>query len=166
MLPILGEQEKDALIQQYNIEALREAKEKNNNDEVAILIDIVSEGKIGLVHGSQFNVGLEVQPDCYHALHTAEYQSLAILHNHPGLSYFSYDDLGYFVQFPSIKATTVVTNQGKVWSISKKENYDDEIVFNLYEEFIEKLQDKTIEQSNAVEEFLEKAYSYIERSKQ
>lgn len=54
---------------------------------------------------------------------TAEKQSLEVIHNHPGLSYFSLADIAYFLKWDSIETLTIITNQGKVWYIRKTENF-------------------------------------------
>ena len=39
--------------------------------------------------------------------------------------YRIYDDIGKFIQYPSIRTLAIVTNQGKVWYLTKKESFDD-----------------------------------------
>lgn len=82
-------------------------------------------------------------------------------HNHPGLTYFSGDDLGVFLSYPSIKTIMVVTNMGKVWQLTKKDGYQDERMLECYWGIIKKNPGAKIDEIVAL--FLESTYKYIER---
>ena len=95
-------------------------------------------------------------------LRTGELRSITMSHNHPGLSYFSYDDIGKFIQYPSIRTLAIVTNQGKVWYLTKKESFDDLRAFELYNDIGRKYNGKR--EKDAVAEFLEELYNFVERN--
>jgi hypothetical protein len=77
------------------------------------------------------SINVEANTDMYHLLRTSEPQSLELLHNHPGLSYFSMRDIWFFLQYDSIKTMTIVTNKGNVWYMNKTEKYSKESLFDL-----------------------------------
>ena len=149
-------------IQEMHKEILRISREQNMSNEVAMIIG--SGGKVSApVLGEKNNVNVTGDPEIYHALRSSDFRSITLAHNHPGLSYFSYEDIGIFVQYPSIQTMTVVSNQGKVWYISKKEKYDDEKVLELYLKTGEKMSGE--KNTDVVEKFLKSAYNMIERGK-
>ena len=53
-----------------------------------------------------------------------------LLHNHPGQSYFSLQDVVAFSQNPAIGVMSIVTNQGNVWMISKTSKFNRDAVFD------------------------------------
>ena len=98
----------------------------------------------------------------YHLLRTSEPQSLELLHNHPGLSYFSMQDIRFFLKYDSIKTMTIVTNKGNVWYITKNEKYDRKGVYDLMGSLTK---EKNVDYDEVVEKFLKQSYNLgIERN--
>ena len=111
-------------IQQTHRELLRFAKEQNDSNEVVGLLDITTGDRLPFVKGNRESVNVEADADAYHWLRTKPARSIMLLHNHPGQSYFSMNDLGFFAHYPQIGAMSIVTNQGKVWWIRKTDKYE------------------------------------------
>lgn len=51
-----------------------------------------------------------------------------MLHNHPGQSGFSLNDLAVFTINNSIKTMTIVTNKGRIKFISKTEHFKEKVM--------------------------------------
>lgn len=103
---------------------LQYAKDNNNSDEVAALLDITTGEQLPFVKGDQVSVNIEADADSYHWLRTKPERSIVLMHNHPGQSYFSMNDLSVFFHYPQLETMTIVTNQGKVWWIKKTDRYN------------------------------------------
>ena len=98
----------------------------------------------------------------YHLLRTSEPQSLELLHNHPGLSYFSMPDIWFFLQYDSIKTMTIVTNKGNVWYMNKNDGYDRSGAYALMRKIVK---EKGADYDAVVEKFLKQSYNLgIERN--
>lgn len=148
-------------IQNMNKSILRFSLENNNSNEVAM---VYKDGYISSpVIGGQRNVDILSDPGVAHMLRSSEFRSITLSHNHPGLSYFSYDDIGVFVQYPSIRTLMIVTNRGKVTFLSKTKQYNDVDIVKLYNRIGSQFNGK--EEKDAVEAFLSEAYNSIERGK-
>lgn len=148
-------------LQEMNKAILRFSKDNNQSNEVAM---IYKDGNTSSpVAGEQRQVDILSNPEVAHALRSSELRSITLSHNHPGLSYFSYDDLGVFVQYPSIRTIMLVTNQGKVAYLTKTEKYEDVKMVELYNNIGKRFNGK--KESETVEAFLAEAYNSIERSK-
>lgn len=85
-----------------------------------------------------------------------------LCHNHPGQSYFSLQDVAVFLKNDSIGTMSIVTNQGKVWTISKTARFDYDAAFaELYK--YRGVSEK--EWDDVIDSFLKNGYTYgIERS--
>lgn len=151
-------------IQDMHRNLLKYSRESNMSNEVGMAYQV---GNVvsNPVKGSQSFIDLESDADMYHLLYSSEQRSILLAHNHPGLSYFSYADIGMFVQYPSIGTMTVVTNQGKVWYIQKKENYDDLKALGTYREILSSVQDVEELGEDAVDSFFLKMHNQIERGR-
>lgn len=86
---------------------------------MAGLLDLTTGEHLHFVKGDQTAVDIEADADTYHWLRTRPERSILLLHNHPGQSYFSMNDIQMFLVNDSIGAMSIVTNQGNVWTISK-----------------------------------------------
>lgn len=150
------------LMKELNKQILTISRDSNNSNEVAMAI---SNEKISKpVLGKQNKVNVYEDPDMYHILRgsDAKMRSVILSHNHPGLSYFSVGDLEIFAENPSIKTMEIVTNQGKVWYISKKDNYDDIEAHSTLKSLIRENKEGG---EKVVEVFLESIYNMIERNR-
>ncbi|WP_250790321.1 hypothetical protein [Staphylococcus aureus] len=59
-----------------------------------------------------------------------------MLHNHPGQSKFSLNDLAVFTINNSIKTMTIVTNKGRIKFISKTEHFKEKVMKKLIENLL------------------------------
>ena len=147
-------------IQEMNKVILRTAMNQNNSNEVAMLWKS-GEGVGHPVLGEKGSVDFLSDPEMSHTLRSSPMRSIVLSHNHPGLTYFSCDDLGVFLSYPSIKTIMIVTNMGKVYQLTKKDGYQDEQMIEHYWDIIGKNPGAKIDKIVAL--FLESTYKYIER---
>lgn len=141
---------------------LKHSRKKNNNNEVACLVNVISGERYSLVNGSNDEVCILKDTNSFHAMVTAESHELMLCHNHPACSYFSNRDILFFLGNKSIKVMSIVTNQGKVWFINKLEKYDTKAAWKLYAECSKKYGE---DYDKAIGAFLKKGYTVgIERN--
>jgi hypothetical protein len=110
-------EEQSKAIQQQHKELLKIAREKNNNFEVALIL----------------NNNLEAGNPLFGRDNDVEFgllngTNLAVLHNHPRGSGFSANDLKFFCQCDQVKTLTIVKNNGQVEYITKSERFNPEIL--------------------------------------
>lgn len=144
-------------------ELLSYSKKYNNSNEVLALRKITNTEKTptNFVKGTEDSVDFLGDSDTFHLLVNSSNRSLELVHNHPGLSYFSMNDINIFMIYPSIKTMMIVTNQGKTWYINKLDNFNFEEAKSVMKDILEKHEDKDV----AIEKFLKKGYSFgIERN--
>ena len=158
-----GADDRTALfIQQTHKELLRFAQKQNDSNEVACLLDLTTGEKLDFVKGDQISVNIEADAASYHWLRSKPEKSVMLCHNHPGQSYFSLQDVAIFLTNRPIRTMSIVTNQGKVWTITKTERFD----FNKAYTELAKYRGTTGKKWNdAIDSFLKNGYTYgIERS--
>lgn len=148
-------------VQQVHKELLRFAKEQNDSNEVAGLLDLTTGEQLHFVKGDQTAVDIEADADTYHWLRTRPERSILLLHNHPGQSYFSMNDIQMFLVNDSIGAMSIVTNQGNVWTISKTDKYNRKNVFN---ELLRCREECGSDLDKAIDRFLDAGYNLGIRS--
>lgn len=148
--------ENNILVQKTHKELLKFAKEENDSNEVASLVELQRNKKIPFVKGNRHEVNIYSDSKMYHLLRTAEKQSLVLCHNHPGNTDFSANDISIFMRHDTIKAMTIVTNKGKVKIISKNNKFQVIQASELMKRCM-KMNNYNIEKS--IEEFLKKCYS-------
>ncbi|HDK5727307.1 TPA: phage head morphogenesis protein, partial [Staphylococcus pseudintermedius] len=113
--------EENKFIQEKHKELLKDAKENNNSDEVVY----ISKGdSVSKVYGNQTSVEISPGSEAGNWLKYSPNQSLILMHNHPGSSIFSVNDIFMFVNSKSLKTLTILTNLGQVKYITKTNNYD------------------------------------------
>lgn len=148
-------------IQETHKELLRFAQTQNNSNEVACLLDLTTGEKLDFVKGDQVSVNVEADAASYHWLQSKSPKSLMLCHNHPGQSYFSMNDISVFMYYPQIKSLSIVTNQGKVWHITKLDRFDFDEARRAMENAIIKSKGNG---DKAVDLFLKECYNYgVER---
>lgn len=148
-------------IQETHKELLRFAQKQNDSNEVACLLDLTTGEKLDFVKGDQISVDLERDAASYHWLRNSPEKSLMLCHNHPGQSYFSDSDLVLFLEHEAIGTLSIVTNQGKVWTISKTQGYNFKTAFS---EFKKCILASNGNHDNAIDSFLKNGYNYgVER---
>ena len=106
------------------------------------------------------SVDVESSPEAYHWLRTKPPKSIMLCHNHPGQSYFSMQDIRKFLQYGSIRSMTVVTNQGKVWVISKTDKFESKAA---YAKLIELSRRYGKDMDLIVDKFTRDGYNGVER---
>ncbi|MBR5180544.1 MAG: hypothetical protein IKW90_17350 [Lachnospiraceae bacterium] len=110
----------------YARQLLVVSKESNNSNEVSITVELNDKGisdKYGLCLGSEHMVDILSDPRSYHIIHSCSSCAVVILHNHPSTQTLSLWDISFFIKYATIKIMAVVTNQGNIHYIMKKENY-------------------------------------------
>ena len=148
-------------IQETHKELLRFAQKQNDSNEVACLLDLTTGEKLDFVKGDQISVDIERDAASYHWLRHSPEKSLMLCHNHPGQSYFSDSDLVLFLEHEAIGTLSIVTNQGKVWTISKTQGYNFKTAFS---EFKKCILTSNGNHDNAIDSFLKNGYNYgVER---
>ncbi len=148
-------------IQETHKELLRFAQKQNDSNEVACLLDLTTGEKLDFVKGDQISVDIEGDAASYHWLRNSPEKSLMLCHNHPGQSYFSDSDLVLFLEHGAIGTLSIVTNQGKVWTISKTQGYNFKTAFS---EFKKCILASNGNHDNAIDSFLKNGYNYgVER---
>lgn len=151
-----------SFIQATHQELLRFSRAENFSDEVVCAIDLRSNTRLHFIKGSRDTVDPEADAQYYHALHTAPQKSLVICHNHPGLSYFSLNDIAFFMSYDSVKTMTIVTNQGHVWYISKTSAFNRRTAADCMVDATKKFPDDL---DSRVEYFIKNCYTYgVERN--
>lgn len=125
-------------------ELLSYSKKYNNSNEVLALRKITNTEKTptNFVKGTEDSVDFLGDSDTFHLLVNSSKRSLELVHNHPGLSYFSMNDINIFMIYPSIKTMMIVTNQGKTWYINKLDNFNFEEAKSVMKNALEKYKDK------------------------
>lgn len=144
-------------------ELLSYSKKNNNSNEVLALRKITNIEKTptNFVKGTEDSVDFLGDSDTFHLLVSSDERTLELVHNHPGLSYFSMNDINVFMTYPSIKTMTIVTNQGKTRYINKLDNFNFIEAKSVMKDILEKHKDKDV----AIEKFLKKGYSFgVERN--
>lgn len=143
-------------IQETHKELLRFAQKQNDSNEVACLLDLTTGEKLDFVKGDQISVDIEGDAASYHWLRHSPEKSLMLCHNHPGQSYFSDSDLVLFLEHGAIGTLSIVTNQGKVWTISKTQGYNFKTAFS---EFKKCILTSNGNHDKAIDSFLKNGYN-------
>ncbi|MFU0801674.1 hypothetical protein ABH527_000890, partial [Staphylococcus warneri] len=129
----LSQQTEKTFSQEEVSQLIKSAKENNDSNEVAYLL---KDGKVTKVYGDQDSVSVEPGEKATELLFNSKANSIIMLHNHPGQSGFSLNDISLFIRLNSIKSMTIVTNYGKTKYLTKVENYSKEVALSLYKEML------------------------------
>lgn len=144
-------------IQETHKDLLRFAQKQNDSNEVACLIDLITGEKLDFVKGNQTSVDVKEDAASYHWLRSKPPKSLMLCHNHPGQSYYSMNDIRFFLTEDSVGSLSIVTNQGKVWSISKADKFErSAAVRGLAKSYVECGKDA----DETIDKFLKAGYTY------
>ncbi|HDG1473667.1 TPA: phage head morphogenesis protein, partial [Staphylococcus aureus] len=120
--------EENQFIQEQHKALLKDAKENNDSNEVAYLL---KDGKVTKVYGDQDSVSFVPGEKATELLFNSKPNSIVMLHNHPGQSGFSLNDLKMFIENKSIRTLTIVTNYSVVKYISKTSLYNQSQVYKI-----------------------------------
>jgi len=119
--------EENKTIQLMHKQLLQDSKENNNSNEVAY---ILTKNNPIVVYGTQTDV--EFTQDALIHLINSLPRTVTMLHNHPGLSSFSLNDIQMFLLTDSIKTLTIVTNVGTIKYITKTDDYSKSEFIRIY----------------------------------
>ncbi|OHP00198.1 hypothetical protein HMPREF2671_04785 [Staphylococcus sp. HMSC058E01] len=134
-------------------ERIKNAKENNDSNEVAYLL---KGAKVTKVYGDQNSVSFVPGEKATELLFDSKPNSIVMLHNHPGQSGFSLNDLFTFFKHPSIKSMTIVTNKEQVKFITKSDRFQGKIVSKFCTKYFTHI---NIINDSYIEKLLKKLYS-------
>jgi len=124
-------EEEYPIIQMLARKVLQLSKNENDSNEVAITYSMdETKGKedLGDLFGVDFGDEHSAHPMrdsySYHLIHSSKACVVVSLHNHPSLSKISLVDVRFFLENPTIKLLTVVTNLGNIYYLVKGTKYD------------------------------------------
>lgn len=133
------------------------SRDNNNCNETAITYSLDSpelyvagEQYLAIAYGDEHSVEPTKDTASNHLIVSAKGCVVIILHNHPSLSKISLQDIGYLLQFASIKMIVAVTNLGSINYIVKTDKYNRLEALKLYKKAIqmyleaENLKDKQV----------------------
>ena len=130
------DEEELLLIQQLHKKLLMHSKEKNDNNEVGILVDLSDWSDI-LIEGNENSISMRCNPDAKMKMEYAPKNSLLFLHNHPRNTCFSEIDLSSFLTADPIYMMSVIGNNGRQYFLIKTETFDKGCALEYYDELFE-----------------------------
>jgi hypothetical protein len=139
--------EENVKIQELHKKLLTRAKNKNNSNEVGMLVNLRDWSDV-MVDGTEEGVTLKGKQKAYELLCTAPKNSLLFFHNHPKNSLFSEKDLESFMISDAIWMMSVVCNNGRLYFLIKTDKYNREKALVYYEHIFEN------GKKNSVQEFI------------
>lgn len=93
---------------------------------------------MAIAYGDEHSVEPTRDTASNHLIVSAKGCVVIILHNHPSLSKISLQDIGYLLEFASIKMIVAVTNLGSINYIVKTDKYNRLDALKLYKKAIQK----------------------------
>jgi hypothetical protein len=143
---------------------LKEAKNRNNHNEVAITYDLdnnlsIKNGllpileKSGVCEGTTNEVDIFSDTKTMSTIYRAKNIAVINLHNHPSCSSFSVQDISVFLNETAIKLMVVIGNNGELFYLSKNlDKYNFITAFKYFTDIINvihPIQDKEYKWTNA-----------------
>ncbi|EGQ3459773.1 head protein [Staphylococcus pseudintermedius] len=150
--------EENKYIQNQHKELLKKAMIENDSNEFAFVSKGKDDKKPAEARGTQYGVDFGAGTEASYLLSNERRQSLIMMHNHPGSSIFSLQDIMFFNRNDSIKTMTIVTNLGQVKYITKLKKYDAEKVAELGLKILTSMDEARISTTN-IELFLRLLYN-------
>ncbi len=148
-------------LQKTHKSLLEYARDENDSNEVACLFDMRKGIRLNFVRGTTDYVDIERDAESYHWLRNMGERSIMLCHNHPGLSYFSANDVFMFMHYNSIGAMSIVTNYGKVWTIAKTDSFN---FIEAQSELLRLRKQYADDWDKVIDKFIKQGYNYgIER---
>ena len=114
--------EEEKFIQHLHKEVLIYAMNKNESNEVGILVDMRTWESI-LIKGNRNSIDMGNSERARELLKTAPNRSLIFLHNHPNNTIFSSNDLRSFCANESLFMMTAICNNGNIHVLAKGFNF-------------------------------------------
>ncbi len=139
------DEEELLLIQQLHKKLLKHSKEKNDNNEVGILVDLSDWSDI-LIEGDENSISMRRNPDAKMKMEYAPKNSLLFLHNHPRNTCFSEIDLSSFLTADPIYMMSVIGNNGRQYFLIKTETFDKGYALEYYDELFENAEGSSVKE--------------------
>jgi hypothetical protein len=136
-------EEEYTIIQMLAKKVLQISKDENDSNEVAITYSMDNAESTG--DASQYfgvDLGDEHSADpmrdsySYHLICGSTSCVVISLHNHPSISKISLIDVRFFLEHPTIKLLTVVTNMGNIFYLVKGKNFNIDTAIELFNEAV------------------------------
>ncbi|MBF6626208.1 hypothetical protein IU402_06420 [Aerococcaceae bacterium zg-BR9] len=122
------------------------------NNESKEVMHILTDGNPIAVYGEVDHVDVKKSDIARFVLNSSKRRTFTAIHNHPGGSGFSLNDLNFFMSTPSVKTLTIVTNQGKVMYMTKTKVFDERVASTAARGI-------DLKGENGIEEFLKLIYN-------
>lgn len=151
-------EEESRYIQEQHKRLLRKAMTENDSNEYAFVSKGKDDKEPAEEKGTQYGVNFGAGTKAERRLSEGAKRSVIMMHNHPGSSIFSLQDIMFFNRNNSIKTMTIVTNLGQVKYITKLKSYDAEKVAELGLKILTSMDEARINTTN-IELFLRLLYN-------
>ncbi|WP_124098352.1 minor capsid protein [Ruminococcus sp. Marseille-P6503] len=136
---------------------LKIAKEKNDSNEVLLINDLNLRSEVQ-IFGDEFVVSPAKNPFAVSVIGNAQRRSLIYMHNHPSTNNFSVADIDTFICEGAIKVMSVITNQGEVYILNKKSEYEYNKARNLMAEIFNSFNNEEMDNNEFVRRFLKQCH--------
>ncbi len=133
------------LIQSLHKRLLHYSKEKNDSNEVGLLVDLSDWSDI-LIEGTEEKISMRNEPNAMKKMECAPKNSLLFLHNHPKNSCFSEVDLQSFMTADAIYMMSVIGNNGRIFFLIKTDDYDKTNSLIYYEDLFEHFEGSSVKE--------------------
>lgn len=155
--------EQNEYLQEEHKNILRIAKAENDSNEVLFVQSKQFDSIPIKIFGTSNSVNYANNIDIAVLKRKSYAQELVFSHNHPSTQNFSFADIAIFIADEYMGTSTVVTNQGQIYSLHKDTYFDYnkamELLKNLYFQYDIKNNSKdVIRQIRAASEFLKNSY--------
>jgi proteasome lid subunit RPN8/RPN11 len=128
--------DENRFIQNQHKRLLQISKDKNNSEEVAIVIDII-QWDDEVVIGDKNRVQMEANVNAHKMIVEYPKNTVLVMHNHPSTSTFSGEDFKMFCDYEPIFVMTIVGNDGSVQVMEKDVDFDGQTCKIKYGELAE-----------------------------
>jgi hypothetical protein len=136
-------EEEYPIIQMLAKKVLQISKDENESNEVAITysMDNVKSTEdvsqyFGVDLGDEHSADPMRDSYSYHLICGSKSCVVISLHNHPSISKISLIDVRFFLEHPTIKLLTVVTNMGNIFYLVKGENFNIDMAIDIFNEAV------------------------------
>ncbi len=139
------DKDEQLLIQDFQKRLLKYAKEKNESNEVGILVNLKDWSTI-IIKGGENNISMKNSSDAKLKMEYAPKNSLLFLHNHPRNTCFSEIDLSSFMTADPIYMISVIGNNGRQYYLIKNEEFDKGKALQYYDELFENFEGSSVKE--------------------
>lgn len=131
------------IIQDIHKEILQKAMDKNDSNEVGILVNLLDWNKI-VIYGTEDGISLSRNPVAKNLLLSAPKNSLMFFHNHPRNRWFSERDLDSFMTSDALLMISVVCNNARLFFLKKTADYSKNRALEFYENIFDSIEDSSV----------------------